>query len=102
MFFLSKEVSGSTLAFGKVLAATLGSPSAGLRYHGSDLSTKLKLLGVTWYFRGLFMPRGSMYGIFTYIYHKFKPNVGTYLVLQGLLYVKCLERVLNITLNTCF
>lgn len=30
----------------EVLAATLGSPSAGLRYHGSDLSTKLKLLGV--------------------------------------------------------
>ena len=35
----------------EVLAATLGSPSAGLRYHGSDLSTKLKLLGVTWCFR---------------------------------------------------
>eukprot|EP00438_Fugacium_kawagutii_P000319 Skav210720 [mRNA] locus=scaffold849:126166:132084:+ [translate_table: standard] len=30
----------------EVLAATLGSPSANLRYHGSDLSTKLKLLGV--------------------------------------------------------
>lgn len=30
----------------EVLAATLGSPSAGLRYHGSDLSSKLKLLGV--------------------------------------------------------
>ena len=30
----------------EVLAATLGSPSAGLRYHGSDLSCKLKLLGV--------------------------------------------------------
>eukprot|EP00913_Durusdinium_trenchii_P011621 g10915.t1 len=30
----------------EVLAGTLGSPSAGLRYHGSDLSTKLKLLGV--------------------------------------------------------
>ena len=23
-------------------------------------------------------PIGSMYGIFTYIYHKFKPNVGKY------------------------
>ena len=23
-------------------------------------------------------PIGSMYGIFTYIYHKFKPNVATY------------------------
>ena len=33
---------------GQVLAATLGSPSAGLRYHGSDLSSKLKLLGVAW------------------------------------------------------
>eukprot|EP00439_Symbiodinium_sp_Y106_P075558 s91_g15.t1 len=29
----------------EVLAGTLASPSAGLRYHGSDLSTKLKLLG---------------------------------------------------------
>mmetsp|Transcript_76419 Transcript_76419/g.181775 ORF Transcript_76419/g.181775 Transcript_76419/m.181775 type:complete len:458 (+) Transcript_76419:94-1467(+) len=29
-----------------VLAATLGNPSAGVEYRGSDLSTKLKLLGV--------------------------------------------------------
>jgi len=29
----------------EVLAGTLASPGAGLRYHGSDLSTKLKLLG---------------------------------------------------------
>ena len=39
--------------FGQVLAATLGSPSAGLRYHGSDLSTKLKMLGVPWAQRGI-------------------------------------------------
>ncbi|CAE7842611.1 nasD, partial [Symbiodinium microadriaticum] len=30
----------------EVLAGTLASPSEGLKYHGSDLSTKLKLLGV--------------------------------------------------------
>ncbi len=24
------------------------------------------------------VPKGSKYGIFTYIYHKFKPNVGKY------------------------
>eukprot|EP00931_Biecheleriopsis_adriatica_P085591 TRINITY_DN6023_c0_g1_i1.p1 TRINITY_DN6023_c0_g1~~TRINITY_DN6023_c0_g1_i1.p1 ORF type:complete len:928 (-),score=174.98 TRINITY_DN6023_c0_g1_i1:153-2900(-) len=30
----------------EVLAGTLGSPSADLKYHGSDLSTKLKVLGV--------------------------------------------------------
>ena len=43
----------------EVLAATLGSPSAGLRYHGSDLSTKLKLLGVTWYFSDRWCLEGS-------------------------------------------
>ena len=36
-----------SLAEAEVLASTLGSPSAGLRYHGSDLSTKLKLMGAT-------------------------------------------------------
>ena len=25
-------------------------------------------------------PRCSMYGIFTYVYHKFKPNVGKYTI----------------------
>ena len=26
------------------------------------------------------LPRGSMYGIFTYIYHKNQPNVGKYML----------------------
>ena len=29
-------------------------------------------------------PTGSMYGIFTYIYHKFKPNVGIYTYMDGM------------------
>ena len=29
---------------------------------------------------GLFIPIGSMYGLFTYIYHKIQPNVGNYTI----------------------
>ena len=37
-------------------------------------------LGIVVILNCIVYPIGSMYGIFTYIYHKFKPNVGVYTI----------------------
>ena len=37
-------------------------------------------------------PIGSMYGIFTYIYHKFKPNVGKYTIHGSYGYMSCWKK----------
>ena len=37
------------------------------------------------------IPIGSMYGIFIYMYHILKPNVGKYTVQQPNLFRKCLD-----------
>ena len=42
----------------------------------------------------IFVPIASMYGIFTYIYHRFKPNVGEYTSpMDGIGYTCCFFKV---------
>ena len=57
---------------------------------GNQLSNERRAPGCLGMFRGLYLPSyvgiiinhpiGSMYGIFTYIYHKNQPNVGKYTI----------------------
>ena len=85
--YATKMAEQESVKFLQATDEVWGQPDRDLAMHEA-----LKFMGElpeTFFLMAGFYPRCSMYGIFTYIYHKFKPNVGKYSIDGAYRYAYC-------------